>query len=101
MKSKHKFPLLILATAVTGVILFLSARGPRYQGRSLTSWLQECDDTPTMETQRLANAQAAVRAMPIGRVLPRLLALAAAREDAFSPWIMAKSDKFHLRFLEW
>lgn len=74
---------------------------PRYQGRTLTSWLQQCYETPLMETQRLAEAQAAVRAMPVSEVLSRLLKLVEARGDPVSPLIMAKSEEFHLTFLKW
>jgi HEAT repeat protein len=74
---------------------------PRHRGRSLISWLQQCYETPLNEAQRLAEAQQAVRAMPLNDVLPRLLRLVETREDPVSPWIMAKSDEFRLRFLKW
>jgi HEAT repeat protein len=91
----------VLIAALIGIILMLSAREPRYRGRSLTSWLQQCYETPLNESQRLAEAQQAVCAMPLDKVLPRLLRLVEARDDPVSPWIMAKSDEFRLRFLKW
>jgi HEAT repeat protein len=53
-----------------------------------------------MEPQRLAEAQAAIRAIGAKRALPRLLSLVEAKENPVSLWIMAKSDKFHLKFHE-
>jgi HEAT repeat protein len=101
MKMQRVFLFPVLIAAVIGIILMLSAREPRYRGRSLTSWLQQCYETPLNESQRLAEAQQAVRAMPLDKVLPRLLRLVEARDDPVSPWIMAKSDEFRLRFLKW
>ena len=101
MKAQRAVPFLILIAVLFGILLMLSARDPRYGGRSLTSWLQQCSDTPLMETQRLAEAQAAVRAIGAARVLPKSLSLVETREDPISPWIMAKSEKYHLRFLKW
>ena len=101
MKTHRVFLFPILIAALIGIILMLSAREPRYRGRSLTSWLQQCYETPLNESQRLAEAQQAVRAMPLDKVLPRLLRLVEDRDDPVSPWIMAKSDEFHLRFLKW
>ncbi len=55
-----------------------------------------------METQRLAEAQAAVRAIGAARALPKLLSLVEAKEDPLTHWIVTKSEKFHLKFLdEW
>jgi HEAT repeat protein len=54
-----------------------------------------------METQRLAEAQTAIRAIGARRALPRLLRLIEAKADPVSPWIMAKSAEFHLDFLKW
>ena len=76
-------------------------REPRFQGRTLTSWLQQCNDTPLDETQRLSEAQTAVRSMPIKKVLPRLLNLVEAKDDPVSVWMMDKSDKFRVQFLKW
>jgi HEAT repeat protein len=96
MKTQRVFLFITLITALVGVILVLSRREPSYRGRPLTSWLQQC-----YETQRLTEAQQAVRAMPLHKVLPRLLKMVEAKEDSISPWIMATSDEFHLSFLKW
>ncbi|HTV62484.1 MAG TPA: HEAT repeat domain-containing protein [Verrucomicrobiae bacterium] len=79
-----------------GIVLILSAREPRYHGRSLTSWLQQCFDTPLMETQRLAEAQDAVRAVGAKRALPKLLRLVESKDDPVSLWIMDAGDKLRL-----
>lgn len=92
---------IVLIAAGIGSIPMLLRREPRYEGRSLTSWLQQCDETPLMETQRLADAQQAVRSMPVSRVLPKLLKLVEAKDDPASLWVIAASDKFHLKFLKW
>ena len=80
---------------------------PHYQGRSLSSWLQQCSDTPLDETQRLAEAQTAIRAMPVKKVLPRLLDLVEAKDDEVSLWMIAAgnrikiSDEFGDRLIRW
>lgn len=101
MKLQRVFIFAVLITVVIGIGGLLLSREPHYQGRSLSSWLQQCLDTPLMETQRLAEAQAAVRAMPIRQVLPRLVKLVETKEDPASRWIMAQSEKLRLNFLKW
>ena len=98
--------LLILVAA--GVLIVLIRAGePRYRGRTLTSWLQQCSDTPLMETQRLAEAQDAIRAIGAKRALPLLLKLVEARDDPVSLWVMDAGDKFRIgdefgtRFIRW
>lgn len=54
-----------------------------------------------METQRLAEAQEAVRAIGTKRALPTLLKLVAAKDDPISAWIIEKSEKWRIRFLRW
>jgi HEAT repeat protein len=88
--------LIFIALIVALVIGIMLQREPHYRGRSLTSWLQQCSDTPMMETQRLAEAQAAVRAMPTREVLPRLLKLVEAEDDPVSQWIIGTGDKFRI-----
>ena len=59
MKPRRAWFFVVLLAALAIVILL--GREPHYQGRSLTSWLQQSWDTPLMETQRLAEAQNAIR----------------------------------------
>ena len=75
-------------------------REPRYHGRSLTGWLQQCHDASLVETQRLAEAQEAVRAMRLERTLPPLLRLVETKEDPISCWVAAKSQELRLGFLK-
>lgn len=56
------FGLLVLIVATVAVLAWWS-REPSYRGRRLTSWLQQVYDTPLSETQRLSEAQSAVRAI--------------------------------------
>ena len=101
MKTRSMFIFIALVLALGGVILLSFPREPHYQGRSLTSWLQQCNDTSLDETQRLSEAQTAVRAMPIKNVLPRLLNLVEDKDDPVSVWMIDKSDKFRVQFLKW
>ena len=90
-----------MVLALGGVVLLSFSREPNYQGRSLTSWLQQCNDTPLDETQHLSEAQSAVRAMLVKKVLPRLLELVEAKDDPVSLWLIDKTDKYRIRFLRW
>ena len=102
MKNQRIFIFIALVLALSGIILLpMYPREPRFQGRTLTSWLQQCNDTSLDETQRLSEAQTAVRAMPIKKVLPRLLNLVEAKDDPVSVWMIDKSDKFRVQFLKW
>jgi HEAT repeat protein len=102
MKNRRIFIFIALVLALSGIILLpMYPREPRFQGRTLTSWLQQCNDTPLDETQRLSEAQTAVRAMPIKKVLPRLLNLVETKDDPVSVWMIDKSDKFRVQFLKW
>jgi len=101
MKTRRKFAFITLALVCAGIALLSLPREPRYQGRSLSAWLQQCNDTPLNETQRLSEAQTAVRAMPVKKVLPQLLELVEARDDPVSLWMIDLSDKFRVQFLKW
>lgn len=101
MKTRQAFVFVVLIAALVGAILMLAAREPRYHGRSLTSWLQQCSDTPLAETQRLDEAQKAIRALPLDKVLPRLLRLVETKDDPASQWIKDKSEELKLDFLKW
>lgn len=74
---------------------------PSYQGRSLGSWLQRCADTPLMETQRLAEAQSAVRVIGAEKALPDLLRLVKTRDSRVRALLVEKTERFGLRFFRW
>ena len=72
--------LTLFAIAVAGVIFVLRTTEPSYHGRTLTGWLQQCYDTPLMESEKLGEAQGAVRAIGAEKALPFLLEMAEARD---------------------
>src|SRR2546427_5155471 len=92
---------LVIVMAIGILILLLRAGEPSYHGRTLSSWLEQCSDTPLMETQRLAEAQAAVRAIGAQQALPHLLKLIETRDSPTRAWLVAKSEKFRNPFLHW
>jgi HEAT repeat protein len=101
MKTKGIFIFIALVLALGGVILLLFPREPHYQGRSLSSWLQQCYDTPLNETQRLSEAQAAVRAIGEKKSVPVLLKLVETKEDPVSTWLLGQREKLRIDFLHW
>jgi len=103
MSRFEKNVTLSLGALVLVLLVVTAARAaePKYRGRSLTSWLEQCWDTPLMETQRLAEAQQAVRAIGAQRALPTLLSLVKTKDDPVSTWMMEKTEKYRVRNLHW
>jgi len=108
MNKWRTFPLPVLILALIGIgLLLLFTNEPRYHRRTLTSWLQQCWDAPSMETQRIAEAQAAVRAIGPKKVLPVLLKLLRFEDDPVSLWVIRTGDKLRFsdvnggRFIRW
>jgi HEAT repeat protein len=105
MKPRRAWLFVVLLAALAIVILL--GREPHYQGRSLTSWLQQSWDTPLMETQRLAEAQNAIRGIGPKKSLPKLLKLVQSEDDPISMTIMHIGDEFRIsddigdRFIRW
>jgi HEAT repeat protein len=91
----------LLAAVMVGTVLMLIVRAPSYEGRSLHSWLKQCSDTPLMETQRLAEAQTAVRAIGASKALPELLKLVKTRDNRVRTWLAEKTERFEGRFFRW
>jgi HEAT repeat protein len=105
VKLRFFFALFIFTTL--GVLIICTSE-PRYQGRTLTSWLQQYEDGSVMaETQRVAEAQNAVRAIGAKKALPKLLKLVEAKDDPVSLWMIDKGEKFRIsdkwgtRFFRW
>src|ERR1017187_2683793 len=96
-----KFAICAVVLLTVTIAIFVSTSEPRYHGRTLTSWLQQCYDTPLNETQRLQEAQDAVRAIGAKRALPKLLKLVAAKDDPASTRIIKKSEEWKIQFLHW
>jgi len=101
MKLSRPWWAVIAVLAVLAVAAFLSGREPHYQGRSLTSWLQQCYDTPSMETQRLAEAQSAIRAIGAKRALPQLMRFVKANDDPASAWSLGKGKALRWSVPTW
>ncbi len=108
MKKWRAFPLPVLILVLIGIgLLLLLTHEPRYQNRTLTSWLQQCWDTPLMETQRLAEAQNAILGIGAKKALPKLLKLVQSEDDPVSMSIMLIGDELRIsddigdRFIRW
>ena len=105
MKPRRAWLFVVLLAALA-IVIFLG-REPHYQGQSLTSWLQQSWDTPLMETQRLAEAQNAIRDIGPKKALPKLLMLVQSEDDPISMTIMHIGDEFRIsddigdRFIRW
>jgi HEAT repeat protein len=89
-----------------GILLWLACTifhpfEPRYQGRSLISWLQQYYYTPLDDPQRRQEAHAAIQAIGVKKVLQCSLKLVEATDDPVSLWIIDRTDKFRIRFLKW
>ena len=103
---KPRFIFILFVLGILGALI-ICTRQPRYHGRTLTNWLQQCWDTSLMETQRLAEAQEAIRAIGTKKALPGLLKLVEANDDPVSLWIIDAGDKLRisdeigLRFIRW
>lgn len=96
---KPSIALGLMVVVASGLLLIsLCAREPRYQGRTLTSWLDQCWETPLSETQRLAEAQTAIRAIGAQKALPTLLKLAETEDSRIRAWLVDKSEKRKIRF---
>jgi HEAT repeat protein len=89
----------VLAFGVFIVLFRISE--PRYQGRTLTTWLQQYSDASMDETQRLAEARSAVLAIGAKRALPKILNLALTQDDPVSTWMTDKTEKFRIGFFHW
>jgi len=100
MRRRIVIPAVVLL--VGGVIVLMLRSGePRYQGRTLTSWLQQCADSTLMETQRLTEAQTAIRAIGAQKALPELLKLVKTRDSRIGTWLVEQSEKSEGRFFHW
>src|SRR3954468_15168378 len=72
---------------------------PRYYRRTLSSWLDECAMTGTMETQKLVIAQSAIRAMDSRKVIPELLRMIQVKDTRARAWLVNKSMEPRYSFL--
>ena len=87
-----------------GIVVLLSIciglfREPHYQGRSLTSWLQQYAYSAGNETQRLEQASIAVRSIGAKKALPVIINLVETKDDPVSLWLVDKWEKYKDRVL--
>jgi len=102
MTRRGKMLALALVALLPCLVAVVASRTaePRYQGRTLSSWLHQCWQTPLMETQRLAQVQAAVRAIGARKALPTLVSLVKIKDSPIRTWTIEKAKKHHLRLLQ-
>jgi len=86
--------------ALAAIILVVGHRNsePKYQGRTLTSWLEQYSD-PSIHDKRLGEAEAAVRAMDPAEVLPKLLEFIQVRDSRFKTWLTDKAEEHEFPML--
>src|ERR1700743_864315 len=82
-------------------LILLRSGEPRYQNRTLTSWLQQYSRASLEETNQLAEAQEAIRAIGPKKSVPILLKLLARKDGRIDKWVLECSDRFKLDFLHW
>ena len=101
MSKRRTFLGLAIAVSALAVTLVIASRSaePTYNGRPLTSWLAQCTATPLNETQRLAQAQEAVRAIGAPKALPTLLRLVQTKHNSVRAWVIEKLEKHPTRFV--
>ncbi|EEF57386.1 HEAT repeat domain-containing protein [Pedosphaera parvula] len=98
MKRRGKIILfLLLGVAIISSLIAWRMREPRYQGRTLTSWLKQCDDTATDdatdEKRPLTEAQLAIRAIGAEKVLPYSMRMIRAQDGPMKSWMITQSEK--------
>jgi HEAT repeat protein len=98
MKLRIIFILFIFATL--GILIVCTSE-PRYHGRTLTRWLWQYYSASLEETNRLQEAQNAVRAIGAKKAVPKLLKLVEAKDDPVSSWLIDKTGEWRIRFLKW
>jgi HEAT repeat protein len=100
MSKRRKIFWLVAAALALAAVLLVAARNaePTYGGRSLTSWLAQCS-SPLDQTQRLAQAQAAVRAIGAPKALPTLLRLVQTKDKGLKGWVVQRLEDHPTRFV--
>jgi HEAT repeat protein len=101
MTRRGKTLTLVLAALVLCLVAVLASRTaePRFRGRALSSWLQQHWQTGSMDTQRVAEVETAIRAIGAEKVLPTLLTRLRTKESPIRAWAIEKAEKHHIRFL--
>ena len=101
MTRRAKMFALVLVALLLCLIAVLASRTaePRYRGRTLSSWLQQHWQTGSMDTQRVAEVETAIRAIGAEKALPTLLTRLKTKESPIRAWAIDKAEKHHIRFL--
>jgi HEAT repeat protein len=101
MTRRGKTVALVLAALVLCLVAVVASRTaePRYKGRTLSSWLQQHWQTGSMDTQRVAEIETAIRAIGAEKALPTLLTRLKTKETPIRAWTIEKAEKYHIRFL--
>lgn len=90
----------VLVGLVVVLVLFWTSE-PVYRGRPLSSWLNQCADTPLENTNQLVEAQNAIRAIGAKKSLPILLKLVRAKDGHLNRWASDTCERFNLKFFHW
>lgn len=91
--------LLVLLVCLVVFLLF-QTREPRYNGRPLTSWLQQYAD-PRRTGGNEMEARNAICSIGAKLCLPTLLKLITAKNRPVDNWVSKAKKKFGLNFLHW
>ena len=96
MTRRRKSAALAVAALVMGLVAVVASRTaePKYQGRTLSSWLQQGWQTSLNETQRLAQAEEAIRAIGARSALPTLLTRLGTKDTRIRAWTIEKAQKY-------
>jgi HEAT repeats len=90
---------LIFVVAISFCVLLLRNPEPRYQGRSLTQWLQSYSATSPTNTHELAEIQNAVRSMDREQTIRFLLRAARSRPNPVNNWIYEQLNDFGINYV--
>jgi len=82
------------------VVFAFRAGEPNYRGRSLTSWLDQYQNTPFEEQKHRSEAEGAVRTIGAEKALPYLLSMLDADDGPIRSWIIRKSENLDFRVLK-
>lgn len=99
-RHSRRLGLAVAAALVAGAVVWLVLpREPAYGGRTLTRWLAQYAHSSLEETQALAEARQAVRAMPPDRVWPTLLDKAKDSDGVFRAKLIEAGERWNVPVL--
>jgi HEAT repeat protein len=91
------FIFIAVGVVVASLLVAWGIKEPRYQGRTLTSWLEQCANTIPEDPQQnrpLTEAQLAIRAIGAEKVLPYSMRMIRAKDGPMKRWIIDQSTKW-------